>query len=111
MLYRPSSKAAMKWLQSLFSGQAGSSAAETIDQHWQLLASWRKMLAICLNLRQELGKQRVPTEVVIGIVEARAEIGRLKDLLRGWGEQVDDMADELTIADPNEVTHNLRLLE
>ncbi|MFL5803278.1 MAG: hypothetical protein ACJ8CR_16255 [Roseiflexaceae bacterium] len=101
----------MKWLQSLFGGQAGSSTPETIEQHQALLASWRKMLEIGLNLRHELGEQRTPTDVAVGIVAARAEIARLKDLLRSWGVEIGDMADELATADPQEVTHNLRLLE
>jgi hypothetical protein len=84
---------------------------EPIEQHQSLLASWRKMLALCLSLQQELGEQHAPTGVAVGIVEARGEIARLKGLLRGWGENVSDLPDELTTADTREITHSLRLLE
>ena len=84
---------------------------ETIEQHQSLLSSWRKMLEICLALQQELGEQRAPTNVAVGIVEARGEITRIKGLLRGWGEDAIDLPDEMTTADTGEIARNLHLLE
>jgi hypothetical protein len=82
-----------------------------IEQQRHLLASWRKILALCLNLQHDLGADLAPAQAAVGIVEARAEIARLKGMLRGQGEQVADDPDELAIGDSGEALHQLRLLE
>ncbi len=51
---------------------------ETIEQHQSLLGSWRKMLATCFTLQQDLGEQHAAASIAVGIVEARGEIARLK---------------------------------
>jgi hypothetical protein len=100
----------MNWLKTLFAGQSAFSRQELIAQQQQLLASWRNMLQICLNLQLTLGEGTAPPDLAIGIVQARSEIGQIKDLLRGWGEDVIDRPEELSVADADTVTHHLKLL-
>lgn len=90
--------------QSLLSRQ------DLITQHQQLLESWRNLLRICLDLQLLLGQRTASPDMAIGIVQARSEIGRIKDLLRAWGQDVSDQAEELSTADADTVTHHLQLL-
>lgn len=82
----------------------------TAEEQLSLLAHWRKLLQVCLSLHDALDPNTRPPEVALGIVHARSAIGQLKVALREAGEDVADMADELTVADANAIEHELLLL-
>jgi Tfp pilus assembly protein PilF len=67
---------------------------EAIDQQQQLLAAHRATLAHYLIQRAQLGSGYAPPGVTNGITEARAEIRRIKEVLRGWGATVEDLPDD-----------------
>ncbi|HRC77920.1 MAG TPA: hypothetical protein PLO33_19705, partial [Kouleothrix sp.] len=58
---------------------------------------------------ETLGKS--PIANALTLVQARGEIGRIKALLRGWGEVVADLPDDQEIANPEDVAQQLRLLD
>ncbi len=67
---------------------------EQIDQRLQLLAAHRGTLAARLNQQALLGVAHTPPEVVHDIRQARADIQRIKDILRGWSIAVEDHPDD-----------------
>ena len=68
---------------------------DAIAQQTQRLSLHRRTLAQLLNQEAQLGLVHVPAGVRISINEARAEIARLKAVLRGWGVPVDDAPDDV----------------
>jgi len=100
----------MKWLKALFTKQSTPSRQDLIPQHQQLLTSWRNILRICVDFQLVLGEKIASPDIATGIVQARSEIGRIKNLLRTWGQDVIDQPEELSIADADTVTHHLKLL-
>src|SRR5687767_5314501 len=62
---------------------------EAIAQQLELLAAHRRTLAVYLRQQAELGVL-APPELVNGIEEVRAEIGRIKMALREGGVAVED---------------------
>lgn len=67
---------------------------EAIDQQRQLLTAHRATLAHYLIQRAQLGSGYAPPGITNGIAEARAEIRRIKEVLRGWGVVVEDLPDD-----------------
>ena len=100
----------MKWLKALFAKQSTPSYQDIITQHQQLLTSWRNILHTCLDLQLALRDRINSPDIAIGIVQARSEIERIKLLLRTWGQDVIDQPEELSIANAEAVTHQLKLL-
>ena len=68
---------------------------DDIAQQQQLLATYRRNLAHELSRAAQYGGEpRAPLEVANGIAQARAEIARIKAVLRGWGGVVEDLPDD-----------------
>src|SRR5262245_4458680 len=67
---------------------------EEIGQQKERLQIYRRTLAHCLRQRAGLGSNYEPPSVSNCIDEARTEICRIKGVLRGWGEAVDDHPDD-----------------
>jgi hypothetical protein len=67
---------------------------EAIDQQQQLLAAHRVTLAHYLIQRAQRGLGYAPPGVTKGIAEARTEIRRIKEVLRGCGATVEDLPDD-----------------
>lgn len=63
--------------------------SEEITRQQQLLATNRRTLAVLIQQQSKLGAY-VPAYVVLSIEDARAEIQRVKDVLRAWGTEVED---------------------
>jgi hypothetical protein len=76
---------------------------QEIENQRALLAAHRRTLSIHLNqLALRGGEGYTPPEVINGIAEARANIRRIKQTLRGWGIKVaDDPNDEKTLYEPD----------
>lgn len=72
-----------------------SNQRKKIAQQREILKKWRDTLASLLLRKASLGGQAyTPPEVVNGINEARAEIPRIKKILRDWGAEVEDHPDD-----------------
>jgi hypothetical protein len=67
---------------------------EEIDHQQTLLATHRRTLAHYLKQQAALGEAYAPPVVSGGIREARANILRIKQILRGWKVSVDDQPDD-----------------
>jgi Nuclease-related domain len=68
---------------------------DDIEQQQGLLATYRRNLAHELRRAAQYGgEQYASLGVANGIVQARAEIARIKIVLRGWGVEVDDHPDD-----------------
>ena len=67
---------------------------EEIDQQQELLAAHRRTLAQYLLQQAALGVAHTPPAVAQGIHAARAEIRRIKRILRGWRVQVVNYPDD-----------------
>jgi hypothetical protein len=67
---------------------------QEIAQQQTLLNIHRQTLAYYLERQALLGAAHVPPEVFHGIAAARAEIGRIKLILRGWGADINDHPDD-----------------
>src|SRR5262245_62154578 len=77
---------------------------EQVDQLRSRLETHRQTLAHYLSQRAQLGAPYAPPGVEHGIREARAEIRRIKEALRGWGEHVEDWPDDAApAADAQEI--------
>src|SRR5262245_31938092 len=75
---------------------------DDINHQQELLAIHRRNLAHYLGQQAQLGKAVTPLGILNGILEERANIKRIKGILRGWGVAVDDHPDdELTVAAPS----------
>jgi tetratricopeptide (TPR) repeat protein len=71
------------------------SSPEDIEAQRELLRVYRRNLARYLQQQAEQGGPAYVTPPVAnGIVDARAEIARIKTILRGWGQTVDEHPDD-----------------
>ena len=70
----------------------------------ELLAAYRQTLRTHLRQRATLSTAYTPPGVLQGIAEARANIRRIKSVLRNWGVVVDDHPDDEELAFPQEFT-------
>lgn len=67
---------------------------EEIDHQQNLLAINRRNLAHYLQQRDTLGEPYTPPGILNGIVETRANIGRIKGILSDWHAPVEDHPDD-----------------
>jgi hypothetical protein len=75
---------------------------EQIDNQQKLLRTWRRTLLDLLQKQAIFGPGHAPPSVGHGIDEARANIQRIKDILRDWKAEVaDDPNDEPPTAAPD----------
>jgi hypothetical protein len=70
---------------------------DDIEQQQKLLAAHRSTLAHYLKQRARIGQDNITSGVAHGIDDARAEIARIKGVLRGWGVDVEDLPDEYLV--------------
>jgi hypothetical protein len=68
--------------------------SEDVVNQQSLLATHRRTLHHYLEQRAKLGSQYAPPGVTHGIYEARQDIRRIKEVLRGWGIIVADQPDD-----------------
>jgi outer membrane protein assembly factor BamB/tetratricopeptide (TPR) repeat protein len=80
------------------SGPAFTADQEAVAQQELLLSAHRRTLHHLLGQMALLGSMYAPPGLLNGIDEARAEIGRIKALLRGWGVAVPDHPDDRPMA-------------
>jgi hypothetical protein len=74
---------------------------EDIANQQELLAAHRRTLAEYLKQQALISELYTPPSIVHGIDDARADIRRVKDILRGWSVPVEDHPDdEETTAQP-----------
>lgn len=66
---------------------------DAVEQQRSLLATHREALHHLLQQQAQFGAH-TPEYVAIGITQRRAEIARIKALLRGWGAAADDHTDD-----------------
>jgi hypothetical protein len=69
---------------------------DEIEQQQQLLATYRRTLTHLLLQHAQFTAGHIPAHIANSIVEARANIQRIKETLRGWGVAVDDHPDDVT---------------
>lgn len=76
-------------------------SADDIKHQQTLLATYRRTLAILLEQRAVHGVAYAPPVMISGIIEARGQIARLKNVLRGWSVAMDDDPndEEATVAE------------
>jgi hypothetical protein len=67
---------------------------EDIEEQQELLAAYRRTLAVQLRRLAKLGDAHAPPEVAHGIHEARAGIQHCKATLRGWNVNVAEHPDD-----------------
>jgi hypothetical protein len=67
---------------------------EEIDQQQERLSLHRRNLAYYLSQQTQLGPAQTPVGTVNGIRDERANIKRIKGILRGWGQTVGDHPDD-----------------
>jgi hypothetical protein len=67
---------------------------EEIEEQQKLLETNRRTLHIYLHQRDELGSAYAPPGTIHGIRNARANIARIKGILRGWGVEVPEHPDD-----------------
>lgn len=82
-----------------------------VAAYTDLLGGWRAALRVVLAQQRAGDAAQLPAEAALTLVQARGEIGRIKALLRGWGEVVADLPDDQEIANPEDVAQQLRLLD
>jgi hypothetical protein len=63
---------------------------EEVDREQLLLESYRRTLAHLLTQQAQFSAGYIPTHIANGIAEARADLQRSKEILRGWGVMVPD---------------------
>jgi hypothetical protein len=68
---------------------------EDIANQLGLLATYRRRLADRIKQLAGFGELHAPPEVFEDIREARREIARIKDVLRGWGVVVEAKPDDV----------------
>lgn len=76
---------------------------EDIDTQQFLLQQHRATLAHYLGQRARLGEAYEPPGVGSGIAEARAEVQRIKSVLRGWDVTVKDLPDDIASPSPRRI--------
>lgn len=80
---------------------------EDITNQRALLATYRRRLADRSKQLAGFGDLHAPPEMFEDMSEARREIARISDVLRGWGEEVEALPDDV---DPQDVAaRRLRL--
>ena len=67
---------------------------EDIAHQRNLLSINRRNLAHYLKQRDTLGQAYAPPGVINGIAETRANIARIKGILRDWGVPAEDLPDD-----------------
>src|SRR6478672_5531751 len=67
---------------------------EDIAHQQNLLEIHRRNLAQYLKQQGLIGEAFAPPMIINGIRMERENITRVKGILRGWGEQIDDLPDE-----------------
>jgi hypothetical protein len=67
---------------------------EEIDQQFQLLATYRRTLAVYLRQQAAIGQAFSPPALVNGICDARHNIRRIKAVLRASGHSVPEAPDD-----------------
>ena len=67
---------------------------EAAQHQSKLLGIHRANLAVLLAQREAFGVAQAPPMVVNGLRQTRADIQRVKAILRGWGVAVEDQAGE-----------------
>jgi hypothetical protein len=68
---------------------------DDIEWQWQLLVAYRRSLAHNLSRAAQYGGARLaPVDVINGIAESRAEIRRIKIILRRWSVVIEDHPDD-----------------
>jgi outer membrane protein assembly factor BamB/tetratricopeptide (TPR) repeat protein len=72
------------------SANTGGASLEDIEHQQALLRIHRRNLAHYLEQQARFGEALVPVNIVNGIEEEQANIGRIKAILRGWGVTVED---------------------
>ena len=82
---------------------------DEIDGQLRLLQSTRQRLDAQLNRFALVGVAHAPPDLSIDIREARAEIARIKAVLRGWGIMTDDQPNDLEPGAPLATQHRLRV--
>lgn len=70
---------------------------EEIDDQKQLLAEHRRTLSHYLRQRAQHGTAYAPPVVASGIREARANIDRIKTILRVWNVEVEDQLNDVDV--------------
>jgi len=72
------------------SANASGASLEDIEHQQGLLRIHRRNLAHYLEQQARFGEALVPVNIVNGIEEEQANIGRIKSILRGWGITITD---------------------
>jgi Complex I intermediate-associated protein 30 (CIA30) len=67
---------------------------EDIVNQRKLLQAHRETLTVYIHQRARIGDLSVSPAVIHGISTARAEIQRIKDILRSWNQDVEDLPDD-----------------
>lgn len=67
---------------------------EEIDGQKQLIAYYRRTLAVYLQQQAQIGGAYIPPSVINGIHEARENIYRIKNTLKEWGVFIEDHLDD-----------------
>lgn len=67
---------------------------DDITHQQTLLSTYRRNLGYYLKQQAALGEAYAPPGVLNGIMEARSNIQRIKQVLRGWGVAVEDLPDD-----------------
>lgn len=75
---------------------------EAIEHQLQLLAAYRQTLMQYLKQQAMIGMVYIQPGVAQGIRESRANIRRIKGILKGWGVNVDNWPDDEEL--PGEVS-------
>jgi NB-ARC domain len=79
--------------------------ADDITQQLRFLAEHRRRLETLLQQQARFGLAHCPAYIVSDITEARANIRRIKETLRVWGENIEDHPDDeepkTSLADTN----------
>src|SRR6266496_56272 len=65
-------------------------SSEEISSQFELLKTHRQHVAVLLKQRAQHGDAYAPPAIILGIHHSRAEIKRIKDILRSWKQQVKD---------------------
>src|SRR5690242_2528818 len=63
-------------------------------QQQNLLQIHRRTLYDYLSRQGRMGQANAPAEVTYGIDNSRKEIRRIKNILRAWGEYIEDLPDD-----------------
>jgi hypothetical protein len=84
-------------------------STEDMEQQRQLLQAYRRTLGELLRQQAMFGAAYVPPAIATGIHEARNEIARIKSVLRGWGNTIEDLPNDKELPSVSE-HHSLYLV-